>query len=260
MTGRWGVHVFAATGLMILPSLSHAEESYPELPRKAAILSSILPRADFRFGQTDEEIQKITRLKYPNWGVRSHERATNNRDDPGLPPEAKAPYRRQTAVWDQTEGRAFERVHRFSLTSPLSGSVVYSVSLEIKGAKWSSRLLTTHEWMRGLREQWGKPHVLVEEYDHYRVAYFFGADGKLLSDPGDTCWDLYPLMDDLDKKTETEVQTLIRLIEETGCFFSFDNKVYFQRNGVIERSVIYFQDDMRHARDVLKRVTFGVKK
>ncbi|UIK05022.1 hypothetical protein [Neorhizobium galegae] len=259
MTGRWGIHVFAAAGLMIFPSMSHAGDNYPKLPRKVAILSSILPGADFRFGQTDEEIRDIARLRYPNWGMARQERATNNRKDPDLPVEAKKPFHQRTIVSDQAEGRAFNRIHRFAFTSPLSGSNVWSITFEIKGTKSASRLLTTREWLRGLNEQWGRPHVFLDKFDRYRAIYFFGADGELLSNPGTKCWDLYPLLDGMDEKTEAEIRTAIKSIEETGCFFTFDNTVYFRPNGVIERSNVFFTDDMSQARDVLKRVTFGTK-
>lgn len=218
-------------------------------------IERLMPSSSFSLGMSVDDLEPLIGSLFQDWTRAERKRAFNNRKDVELSAEAQSEYLQTVSISHEAKDRGVTIGYNFALTSPLSGSRVYSIvySVETKG----SGIIAIDDWISGLRQRWGEPYGGLSD-SRARATYFFNKDGRSAERAGDPCPPIHPAFFRLDEKTPEQVAVVSTLVNSTQCAQTRDS-ILAIKNGVVLRSTFFVVDFGLQVNDVLKRVAFGIR-
>jgi hypothetical protein len=219
-------------------------------------LEQLVPDPAFRLGMSVDELEKVIQASYPGWKRLERKRALNNRKDPSLPAGAKAPYLQTISILHVDSMQGIGVKYDFVLTSPLSGSRIYSILHSVEALDPAVGLTSITRWATDLQSKWGDRHSGVRTATRERATYFFDDKDVLLDNGAEKCEWTYSAFYRLDEQSIEQVTSVVNLVNSTGCTYVRDNFVGVTEDDIITNSFFYHIDSQRQAADVLKRVAF----
>ncbi|MER8403770.1 hypothetical protein [Mesorhizobium sp. M0185] len=238
-----------------MSAASEFEKPSSTLPAQQAI-ERLLPNSVLRVGMPRQELEEVIRSRYPDWERSEKKRALNNRKDMSLSLEARSAYLQTISISHEEKEQNLIFRYRFALTSPLTGSHVYSIVYGVESN--TSNLISIDDWANGLHSRWGDEHGGTRSDAKARATYFFDTEWRLVENAGNKCAPIYPALYRLDEKTVGAIAAVSSLLDATGCTFSRDSILEIKEGAVVQ-STFYTVDFRLQVNDVLKRVAFGLQ-
>lgn len=255
---RFIAAALAVVAISLQPGSPAAAPSSMIADRQSVTPADLVPSSVFKLGMPIGELEALLARDFRGWKRSETTRSLNNRKDPKLPTFAKAPYLQTIHITHVDEREGVRRSYSLALASPLSGSRLYSVVLELEALGPSNDLgsvITVAPYLYGM---WGDAHRGSHKRDRARFTYLFDWQGQLVRDNGASCAPLFPAMVRLDEKTPDEVIQVLAMVDSSGCGGSKDLHLRLRDDGTtIIGSRFYNSDVTINPRDVLKRVRYG---
>ncbi|RJT39768.1 hypothetical protein D3227_13265 [Mesorhizobium waimense] len=248
--------ILVAINLLSCIPYASGEAKRPDIGATPDAFERLLPSSVFSLGMSAPELERVVASRYPDWKRSDRQRAMNNRKDVTLTPAARSPYLQTISISFEDKNLGLMRKYDFGLTSPLSGSRVYSIVYVVQSH--IGQLISVGDWKDGLHSRWGGEQGGMQSETRARATYFLNAEWQLVENGGEKCAPIYPALVRLDEKPLEAVVDASNLIKTTGCAFSRDNFVGVA-NGAITKSTFYTVDLQRTVADVAKRVIFGIR-
>jgi len=243
-------------GFSSAPGKGYSEEASPPAASFGRIPGMPLD-GDAWLGMSLPELETLLKARYADWSRSETTRALNNRRDVPLSLRAKEVYLQKIEVAKTDEEDGFRVEYSFTLTSPLSGSRVYSIVSTVASLRPPGSV-DFKTWHGSGVTKYGRPHGGKLKKTSARLTYFFDDKDQLVMDGGDQCADIYPALVRLDEKKPHQVRAVVAMLDASPCRFARDDIVRLQ-DGWITKSTFYHIDLQLNAPDVLLRVRYGVR-
>lgn len=238
-----------------LPAASELEKP-SNMPPTQHVFERLLPSSALHVGMHVDELEEAIRSRYSDWERSERKRPLNNRKGISLSPEAQSAYLQTISISHEDEAQKLTFKYNFVLTSPLTGSRIYSIVYRVEAD--TSALISVGDWANALHSRWGNEHGGIRSDARARATYFFDAEWRLIEDAGNKCAPIYPAFYRLDEKTIDEVTAVSKVLDATGCAFSRDSALAIKEGAAVQ-SIFYTVDFRLQVNDVLKRVAFGLQ-
>ncbi|MQW90164.1 hypothetical protein [Sinorhizobium saheli] len=248
----------ATTFFLLSAALAHAgpPAKVPSSDPDDMTARRFLTGSDFETGMTFAEVQAVISRRYADWQKTENRLPVKTKQD-GAPAtfvatvELKSP----RAPGDSP----LSDVYRLSFTSPLSGSVLYGITRDVKFSHLPKDRIATGQWVRTLSAYWGEPYAVVgpDEDKLVSAAFFFNDAGVATARGDGFCTKMFAKLDAISRNAADNTREVIGEIEKEGCHFLVEARAIVGEHDLLVRTLSRRTDVHAYVKDMDARQSRG---